>query len=304
MSNVAHANMSGSNVHEPKGIETATSGQAYLADGLASGAWTTISGLSLTGAIAPWLTPIAPSGWYELNGATISSSSDSALYNVMTIQQSGTRVSGAATISGLSTLNTTNFKVGYYVFGTGIPLGTTIVSIDSPTDITMTATATSSGSSTVIVSPWQLTAGGIVLPDLTTSGLYLRSRTTSFQIGQRQTSKNLDHTHPLSVNAAGAHIHTGNTDTDGSHTHTLGGTVGSLQAGADTLGGSSPVFTGTASATTTGSTHSHHFTTGQADYGGAVTTHIHTGTATTSTDATSTSEVRPETLVVMWCVKR
>lgn len=34
-----HATLTGSQLHEPKGVETATSGQIYVADGLGSGDW-------------------------------------------------------------------------------------------------------------------------------------------------------------------------------------------------------------------------------------------------------------------------
>jgi hypothetical protein len=43
MANVSHATLTGSDLHEPKGVATATSGQVYVADGAASGAWTTLS---------------------------------------------------------------------------------------------------------------------------------------------------------------------------------------------------------------------------------------------------------------------
>lgn len=35
-----HRNLTGIELHEPKGVETATSGQVYVADGAGSGAWT------------------------------------------------------------------------------------------------------------------------------------------------------------------------------------------------------------------------------------------------------------------------
>ena len=36
---IAHADLTGDQLHEPKGIETATDGDVYVADGLGSGAW-------------------------------------------------------------------------------------------------------------------------------------------------------------------------------------------------------------------------------------------------------------------------
>lgn len=37
----AHKNLTGTDLHEPKGADTATSGQIYVADGAGSGAWST-----------------------------------------------------------------------------------------------------------------------------------------------------------------------------------------------------------------------------------------------------------------------
>lgn len=42
MANVSHANLTGANLHEPKGVASATSGQVYVADGATSGTWTKI----------------------------------------------------------------------------------------------------------------------------------------------------------------------------------------------------------------------------------------------------------------------
>lgn len=41
MTNTAHSTLTGANLHEPKGVATATSGQVYIADGAGSGAWAT-----------------------------------------------------------------------------------------------------------------------------------------------------------------------------------------------------------------------------------------------------------------------
>lgn len=38
---VAHANLTGVNLHEPKGVASASSGQVYVANGSGSGTWTT-----------------------------------------------------------------------------------------------------------------------------------------------------------------------------------------------------------------------------------------------------------------------
>lgn len=51
-----HKDLTGAELHEPKGVATATSGQVYVADGLGSGSWqpivippVTVSAMSSTG---------------------------------------------------------------------------------------------------------------------------------------------------------------------------------------------------------------------------------------------------------------
>lgn len=44
MVNVAHSGLTAANLHEPKGVASATANQVYVADGAASGAWTTLHG--------------------------------------------------------------------------------------------------------------------------------------------------------------------------------------------------------------------------------------------------------------------
>lgn len=40
MANVSHSDLSGASLHEPKGVENATAGTVYVADGAGSGDWT------------------------------------------------------------------------------------------------------------------------------------------------------------------------------------------------------------------------------------------------------------------------
>lgn len=40
MANVAHSTLTGSDLHEPKGVAAATAGKVYVSDGAGSGAWT------------------------------------------------------------------------------------------------------------------------------------------------------------------------------------------------------------------------------------------------------------------------
>jgi hypothetical protein len=50
MANVAHSTLTGSDLHEPKGIATADADDVYIADGAGSGAWTPTSAFNPFGA--------------------------------------------------------------------------------------------------------------------------------------------------------------------------------------------------------------------------------------------------------------
>jgi hypothetical protein len=290
LANVSHASLTAANLHEPKGAATATAGQIYVANGAGSGAWTTVEGLSITGMIAPFVTPIAPSGWLECDGSAINTSSYPSLYNAMTISQTGTRGAGSPTITGLS--STTGMKAGYYAFGTGIASGTTIVSVDSASQITLSANSASSGSSTVAVSPWLLNTGTIALPNLTTAGRFIRSRTSSTLIGALQADQNQAHTHTATTSSDGAHTHTINV-TDPGHVH--GGVYPDVNAYTTGGGANNQTFSyisrtaGNTSSATTGITAS------------SVSNGAHTHTLTTS--SSGSTEARPVALVAIYCVK-
>jgi hypothetical protein len=291
MANVAHASLTGSNLHEPKGADTAVSGAVYVADGGGSGAWTTITGLSFTGMVADFLTPIAPSGWLELNGAAISTTTYAALYTAVTIQQTGTRVNGLAVITGLA--STANIKVGYYVFGTGISSGTTVLSVDSPNQITMSGNASSSGSATVVVSPWLLNTGTITLPDTTTAGRFRRSRSAAKQIGVSQADTFKFHTHSGTATSDGAHTHAV-TIHDTGHTHGGVGVPSSFLGSVSPGGPPYYVTSGSTGSQTTGIT---------ATIDTAGGSHTHTLAIDAQGGDADTNETRPVSLVLMTCVK-
>ncbi len=225
MANVSHATLTGADLHEPKGVSSATAGTVYVANGGGSGAWTApSSAFAFTGMIADFGTPVAPIGWLECTGSAISRITFSDLFNVLTIQQTGTRSSGSNVISGLP--DTNNMRVGYFVGGTGIVHPSTIISINGPTAITISTNATSNGTATVIVSPWALGDGTSTfnIPEVSTSGRYRRSRTSSTIMGAYQATSIDPHTHTMNFTSGSEnanHSHTGTTNSDNvDHFHT------------------------------------------------------------------------------------
>lgn len=300
MANVAHSTLTGAELHEPKGADTAALGTVYVANGSGSGSWNSISVSSFTGMVADFAAPIAPTGWLELDGSVISTATYSGLFAVMSITSSGTRSSGNATITGIP--STANFKAGYYVFGTGISAGTTILTVDSSVQITLSGPAGSSGTSAFFVSPWAMNTGTVTLPDLTTAGRFRRSRTSSTKVGDVQADQNKAHTHSVSGT-------TGNTSVD--HTHTYSGNTGTQSANhthgftasvtTSTTGGGAFAIGNQPSGSTTSTesgTHTHAYS---GTTSGHSVTHTHTFSATSASDGGT--EARPLGIVLLTCVK-
>jgi len=305
MTNVAHSSLTGSNLHEPKGVATATSGQVYIANGSGSGVWTDVS-ITAPGMIADFFTPVAPTGWLECDGSSVSTTTYSALFTALTIQQSGARGVGSPIISSLS--STANMRVGYFVAGAGIPSGAKILTVDSSTQITLDQNASSSGTNTVYVSACAMAAGTspatFTLPNTSASGRYRRSRTSSTAIGVVQADANKTHTHSVSGSTGGAsanHTHSGTTDGQSvSHTHTVGGGAAIYGTGGQSMRGD--FFTrGVQDYATTDNAsndHTHTFTTG-----GFSADHSHSFSVTSGNNSDGGTESRPLTLVCMTCIK-
>lgn len=74
------------------------------------------------------------------------------------------RTSGSAVLANVSSL--TGLQVGQVITGTGIPGSTYILSIDSATQITMSANATSGAASSTIITPTTLTSVTVDIPTL------------------------------------------------------------------------------------------------------------------------------------------
>jgi tail collar domain len=294
MANVSHASLTGSNLHEPKGADTATLGTVYISDGAGSGSWASVGTSAFTGMVTDFLALEAPTGWLELDGSVVSTSTFSALYAVMAKQTSGTRTNGSAIITSIP--DTSKFRIGYFVFGTGITSGSTILSVDSGTQITISNAATSSGSSVFAVSPWLLNTGTITLPDVTTAGRYRRSRTSTTAVGQVQADQNQAHTHTVSgtTNDPGNHTHA-NIINESAHSHAqmgsdAGGGTGSLLRPNNGTSGVNLTSPNTASALT-----------GITITNAAAGAHTHTVTGTAA--SAGGTEARPTTLVLLTCVK-
>jgi microcystin-dependent protein len=78
----AHKDLSGIDLHEPKGIEDATSGQYYAADGAGSGTWTSLPGGIVLpfGMVVDYAGSSAPSLWLLCYGQAVSRTTYSDLF--------------------------------------------------------------------------------------------------------------------------------------------------------------------------------------------------------------------------------
>jgi hypothetical protein len=100
---------------------------------------------------------VLQSGWYYCDGSNKNRVTDAPLFNAITIQQTGTATNGSPIITGLS--DTTNggntpMSPGMPISGTGIPALAVILSVDSATQITMSANATVSSTTTLVFAPY------------------------------------------------------------------------------------------------------------------------------------------------------
>jgi microcystin-dependent protein len=76
MTTISHKNLTGSQLHEPKGASTATLGTTYVSDGAGSGTWQSVG--STTGDLKPTIKTTADTGWVMLDDGTIGDSSSGA----------------------------------------------------------------------------------------------------------------------------------------------------------------------------------------------------------------------------------
>lgn len=294
MATVSHKDLTGADLHEPKGVATAASGTVYVANGSGGGSWTTLSALTgETGKVELFATPIVPSGWLECDGSAVSRTTYANLFTALTIQQTGSRTNGSPTISALA--DVTSIKVGYYVGGSGITNGTTVTAVGAGT-ITMSANATSTGSSTVIVSPYPQGNGSttFTIPNMTDTGRTARSRTSSVVLGTYQANQNKSHTHTSSTGGAGAHTHSGSTSTESAfHQHTFPYSLTTFSGGG--VIGVNGIGSGAFSTTTSNQNvlHLHTYTTD--DPGN------HTHSVTVNADGGT--ETRPESSMFIFCIR-
>ena len=105
-----------------------------------------------SGTVIDWAGLTAPAGYLKCDGSAILRASYPSLYANIVHTESGTLINTQPTITGLA--DTSIFYVGMPVEGSGIPSSTTILTIDSGTQVTMTNNATIGHATPVSFFPW------------------------------------------------------------------------------------------------------------------------------------------------------
>lgn len=235
-----------SHSHAATGISDSTAaGRALLT---AADVAAQLAALGITGAVPtygemrPTAAITAPSLWLLCYGQAVSRTTYASLFAAVTISQTGTRTNASPVVTGLS--DTANMRAGMPVSGTGIPSSTTILTVDSGTQITLSQNASSSGSNTVVVAPHGVGDGSTTfnIPDLRGRAIAGRddmggsaaSRLTSTTVtGTQLGNTGGAQTHTLVTGELAAHTHAAGTlatASDGAHTHTITGWIGTNSA--------------------------------------------------------------------------
>lgn len=105
-----------------------------------------------TGTVLEYAAITAPTGYLLCDGSAVSRTTYATLLATITIAENGVKVNGSPVITGLA--STAGLDAGMPVEGPGIPGSTTILSVDSSTQITMSANATLNSTGFIAFFPW------------------------------------------------------------------------------------------------------------------------------------------------------
>lgn len=101
-------------------------------------------GILRTGDLKVKTTPSVPEGFLLADGAAVSRTTYADLLAASSIVRTGATTSGSAVVTALS--SAADLFPGMPVEGTGIQAGTTVLTVDSATQVTLSANATATGS--------------------------------------------------------------------------------------------------------------------------------------------------------------
>ena len=150
-----------SHTHVSTAISDSTTPGRALLTAATVAAQNTLLGTTLlgfqSGDVKETATLTLQTGWYWCDGSNKNRVTDAPLFNAITIQQSGTTTSRSPVITGLSdTTNGGNTPIspGMPLSGVTIPGAAVILSVDSSTQVTMSANATGSATGPLVFAPY------------------------------------------------------------------------------------------------------------------------------------------------------
>ena len=105
MSDNPHAHLTGTDLHEPKGVETASVNQVYVADGVGSGAWGLISKSTLADTANPFGSQLFHIREEQTSGSTSAGDVSNRVWSIRTLNTVKTNeISGASLATNQFTL--------------------------------------------------------------------------------------------------------------------------------------------------------------------------------------------------------
>lgn len=167
-----------------------------------------------------------PANHQYADGATISRATYADAFDAITFQQGGDVVTGQPEVINLA--DTSDMWVGMEIESADFPAGTTILSVDSVSQITASANATATTTTTVRFLPWGAGDGATTFNKPDPNRRALIGAAPDYEAGSSdglaEGARDRDHTHgvgTLATSNAGSHAHSVNitTTSNGAHTH-------------------------------------------------------------------------------------
>lgn len=181
--------------------------QSIIADGSITEEKLAASVKEVIGTIKEYGGLAVPTGYLECDGTAYSRNTYAELFTAITLTQSGSRTSGSGVVTGLS--DTTKMAAGMYVSGTGIPAGTTIATVDSSTQITLSQNSTATTTGDIVVAPWGIGDGTTTfnVPNLSRRATIGRGGTATGTVGNAVGATGGEEDHTLTIDEIPAHTH-------------------------------------------------------------------------------------------------
>lgn len=186
-----------------------------------------------TGIVVPFAGITVPFGYSLCDGAALSRTTYAALFSALNVATTGNTVNGSPIISGIGSTAGMTANVSF-ISGPGIPLGAYVISVDSASQVHISANATATAAGVALAAgPWGLGDGATTFnkPDMRSrtivgagQGTSLSNRLIGGAVGEE--------THVLSQAETPAHSHSGTTGTENqNHVHAVidaNGTYGQI----------------------------------------------------------------------------